>query len=92
MWKLRIDFPHKYFWVIPVPGEWHWTWHILQAIFIVYGEFIIFPLALKLGFKSIDLKAKNFHYAEDILEIATLALLKWVRKAMKNAQIFNPID
>ena len=63
---------------IPVPGEWHWTWHILQGIFKLYGTYILTPFAKKLGFKSFDVFCQDFHYGEEVLQMVTLATMKWI--------------
>ena len=74
--------PEKYRWLIPVPGEWHWTWHILKAIYIMYYDTILLPLALELGFSRLDKEVKDFHYAEDLLEMVTLAIVRWIEQSM----------
>jgi hypothetical protein len=66
---LKIQDPNKYYWMIPVPGEWHWTYHILKGIFAMYHESIFLPFAEMLGFSYVDITAENFHYAEDLLEM-----------------------
>src|ERR1700728_3688783 len=33
---LKLRFPTQYHWMVPIPGGWHWTWHILKGIFLVY--------------------------------------------------------
>lgn len=83
--------PIKYHWLIPVPGEWHWQWHILIAIYRylivnnnnlllyrLYYKSILLPLSEVLGFRILDSKAANFHYAEDLLQMVTIAVHKWI--------------
>jgi hypothetical protein len=84
LWMLRLKNPNKYHWMIPIPGEWHWTWHILKGIFAMYHESILLPFAHMLGFKKVDKTANNFHYAEDLLEKVTNAIEKWIKKSMEN--------
>ena len=74
--------PQKYHWLIPVPGEWHWTWHILKAIYLVYYDTILLPFAQELGYSSLDREVKDFHYAEDLLEMVTLTIVKWIDESM----------
>ena len=81
---LRQKNQNKYNWIIPIPGEWHWTWHIIKGIFRMFYDSILHPFAKVLGFKSLDKKADNFHYAEDLLEMVTLSVFKWMEKAMEN--------
>ena len=81
---LRQKNQNKYNWMIPIPGEWHWTWHIIKGIFRMFYDSILHPFAKVLGFKSLDKKADNFHYAEDLLEMVTLSVFKWMEKAMEN--------
>ena len=45
LWLLRMKQPLKYHWMIPVPGEWHWTWHILKAIYAKFYDSILLPFA-----------------------------------------------
>lgn len=92
LWKLRMSQREKYSWMIPIPGEWHWTWHLLQAIFKIYGKYILLPFSQFLGFKNLDIKGGNFHYAEDFLEIVTLACFKWIVKRMQNFPHLTPIQ
>lgn len=83
MWVERKKFPEKYHWLIPVPGEWHWTWHILKAIYRLYGVSILLPFSQILGIPNLDLEANNFHNAEDFLEIVTIAVTDWVEMCVK---------
>jgi hypothetical protein len=90
LWYLRMRQPVKYIWMIPVPGEWHWTWHILQGIFGHYTDSILLPFAKLLGFSVVDKKAKVFHYAEDLLEMVTIGVSKWVEGSMQRFQALDP--
>lgn len=80
---IKSQFPEKYKWVIPIVGEWHWTWHVLKGIFIVWGKYLILPLSQHLGLNKVDLEANNFHYAESILQTITIACLKYMRFLMR---------
>lgn len=82
LWLLHLKDPQKYHWLIPVPGEWHWTWHILKAIFKMYYSSMLLPLSKVLRFSSLDPEAKNFHYAEDFLEMVTIAVQKWIQSSL----------
>lgn len=77
LWYLRTRQPDKYRWLVPIPGEWHWQWHILKGIYKVFGSTILLPLSRTLGYRELDLEAKNFHYAEDFLEIVTIGILNF---------------
>jgi len=74
MYHLKILFPGEFDWLVPIPGEWHWNWHILQGIYKIWSEDILRPLSQVIGFKTLDPKCKNFHHGEDFLELATLAI------------------
>ena len=78
LWNLVVNNPAKYKWMIPVPGEWHWTWHIIKGIYRLYFKTILFPFAKHTGFRTLDEEALNFHYAEDFLEMITIAIQKWI--------------
>lgn len=67
LFMLHKRYPEKYGWLIPVPGEWHWTWHIIKAIYATYYWHILLPFSQKIGFSKLDREAKDFHYAEDLL-------------------------
>ena len=69
LWKLKLQDPNKYSWLIPVPGEWHWTWHITKGMFKMYHESIFQPFGEMLGYKYVDAEATYFHYSEDLLEM-----------------------
>jgi hypothetical protein len=85
LYKLRLSKAKKYNWLIPIPGGWHWTWHILKGIFLVYYSFVLLPFSKMLGYKSLDESVANFHYSEDFLEIVTIAIFMWIQKAVENA-------
>jgi hypothetical protein len=92
MWKQRIEKPLQYSWLIPLPGDWHTTWHILKGIFRLYGQHILLPFSIQLGFKSLDLECNNFHYGEDLLQIVTLATMKWMQNSMRQLAILDPLE
>lgn len=92
VWGLKMQFPSKFSWVVPVPGEWHWTWHILKGIFRIYGKSHFVPWSVQLNYSSLDVECKSFHYAEDFLQIVTLALVKFVKKLMKSHQETDPLE
>jgi hypothetical protein len=75
-----------------VPGEWHWTWHILKAIFKIWGESHFVPWSVVLNYSSLDVNCKSFHYGEDFLQIITLALFKFVENLKKETKIESVTD
>ena len=89
LWKLRRDRPQLYDWVVPLPGEFHWTWHILKGIFATYYTSILLPFSMVLGYSSLDSEANTFHYAEDFLEIVTFAVLGWVKSCMQTQGVLE---
>jgi hypothetical protein len=78
MFMLHRKHPQKYHWLVPVPGEWHWLWHILIAIYKLFYHTILLPFSRVIGFRTLDAKALNFHYAEDLLQMVTLAIFNWI--------------
>jgi hypothetical protein len=86
LWKLRKNHPQKYGWLIPLPGEWHWMWHIIKGIFRVYSDLILRPVAILQGYSTFDAEANNFHYAEDILQMVTIAVCEWVKKSLPRGE------
>ena len=86
LYKLRLLRQKKYKWLIPIPGGWHWTWHILKGIYLMYYDFILLPFSKMLGYRSLDKTVANFHYAEDFLEMVTIAIFLWVQKAYAKSQ------
>ena len=86
LYFLRKLYPKKYSWLIPIPGGWHWTWHILKGIFICFHATILLPFAKHLGFTKLDAEVKNFHYSEDFLEIVTIAISDWIAKCLAKLQ------
>ena len=83
LFKLRLNFPTEYHWMIPVPGGWHWTWHILKGIYRMYYDTIFLPISQILGFKHLDKNANNFHYTEDFLEVVTIGIYNWIVNCIK---------
>ena len=82
VWGLKKQFPAKYSWVIPVPGEWHWSWHILQGIYKIWGTSVFLPLSRTLNYTTLDVTARNFHFAEDFLQLVTLAVIRLMSELM----------
>jgi len=82
LYKLRLKTSRKYNWLIPIPGAWHWTWHILKGIFLVYYDFILLPFSAMLRYKFLDRNVVNFHYREDFLEVVTIAVFLWIQKSV----------
>ena len=82
LWFLHVRYPTKYHWLIPVPGEWHFLWHILKAIFQVYYNTILLPFSKIITFKFLDRDCKNFHYGEDLLEMVTIAVSAWIEQSL----------
>ena len=76
VWNLKNNHKDLFSWVIPVPGEWHWTWHIMKGIFRMWGTHFFLPWSKQLKFATLDVHCKNFHYGEDFLQIVTIALCK----------------
>lgn len=83
VWGLKKMYPNKYDWVIPVPGEWHWTWHIMQGIFRMWGVSHFRPWSHAMGFANLDVHCKNFHYGEDFLQMVTMSLSQFVENLME---------
>jgi hypothetical protein len=86
LFYLRKMQPIKYSWLIPIPGEFHWNWHILKGIFILWGKHLLLPFSKLFGYSTLDLECNNFHYAEDFLQTVTLRILKWVKENMKRGK------
>lgn len=84
LWFLRARHPDEYKWVIPIPGEWHYEWHVLQGIYRMYYHSLLLPFSKVLNFSSLDPAAKNFHYAEDFLQMITIAIWSWIDACLKN--------
>lgn len=91
-WLLKMRHPSRFMWLVPVPGEWHWTWHILKGIFRLWGQYILLPFSQVLNYKSLDLDCNHFHFGEDFLQIITLALIKVMDKLLLLHPTFSPTD
>ena len=52
----------------------------------MYYDFILLPFSKMLGYRSLDKTVANFHYAEDFLEMVTIAIFLWVQKAYAKSQ------
>lgn len=87
LFQLHRNNPEKYNWLIPVPGEWHWLWHILKGIYKMYYKTLLLPFSQILGYRSLDEKVLNFHYAEDLLQMVTIAIHKWIQESMQNSNL-----
>lgn len=95
LWNMVLSDKLKYGWMIPVPGEWHWTWHIIKAIYKLFYHTILLPFSQYIGFSSLDEEAVNFHYAEDFLTLVTLAVQQWISACLEayrqRHNNFNPV-
>ena len=58
----------------------------------MYGSYILLLLSQYLGFKTLDLEAGVFHYAEDFLQIVTIAVLEWIKKCVTFRQDMDITD
>ena len=47
--------------LVPVLGAWHYCWHLVKAIFILYGDWLLIPISIKLGWRKIRMEADNYH-------------------------------
>lgn len=74
MHDMKVKNPKDLQFCIPFPGEWHWTWHILQGIFKIWGYDILLPFSQVLTYKNLKIKEPEFHYGEHFLEQVTLAI------------------
>lgn len=93
MFDLKLKEPEVYKYLIPFPGEWHWNWHILKGIFVVWGEYILKPFAISvLRFKNFDLKCKNFHYAEHLFEVFTVGVAQFMISIRKKHPEMSDMD
>ena len=70
-----------FLWLIPVPGWWHFEWHTQKAIFRLYGNWLLTPLAFKMGRTPAHIdktsKVKNFRSTDEFLVNFTTASLKY---------------
>lgn len=83
VWNLRNRKPEKFGWVVPVPGEFHWHWHILKGIFRLYSDDILYPFATYINYPAFDPECNNFHKGEDFFQIVTLAIFPWIKEMMR---------
>jgi hypothetical protein len=86
MYDMKIKNLQEMGFCIPFPGEWHWSWHILQGIFKKWGHDILIPFSQVLTYKNLKIKEPEFHYAEHFLEKVTLAL----EEVMHELQLLHP--
>ena len=48
LWKVKTTHPH-YDWVLPLPGLWHLQYNLQQALCILFGDWLLSPVALQTG-------------------------------------------
>ena len=59
----------------------------------MYYKSILLPFAKAIGYTVLNKKAEDFHAAEDLLEMATLAIMKWINACFRRLpEDFNVID
>ena len=63
-----------------------------EGNFSHFWKTILLPLSIILNYSTLNLTAEDFHYAEDFLQIVTLAIFKWCSKCMENIKINSPTD
>ena len=56
--------------------------HLLLQNTQVYYHTILLPFSRVIGFKKLDAEALNFHYAEDLLEMVTIAIGDWINNCL----------
>lgn len=83
MWMLRIRESEQFGWLIPMAGDFHWYWHVLQAIFRAWGKWLFVPIANLLGWDNFKDTAKVFEYSEDFFLLVSSAVLQIINEWME---------
>lgn len=53
----------------------------------MYYKSILLPFSKIIGFRNLDPKADNFHYAEDLLEMVTIAIFNWMKRCIDETML-----
>ena len=53
----------------------------------MYYRSILLPFAKALNFRNLDENADKFHYAEDLLEIVTIAVFNWIQQCLAETML-----
>ncbi len=71
-----------YKWLLPVPGFFHLEMHMQQCIWRFAGEWLLSPLAVKVGRSTVKFKkdkSGEFRITDRFLELLLEAVLTWIR-------------
>ena len=78
-------------WLVPYPGWWHFEWHVQKAIFIIWGNWYLTPLAYQMGRTPAHIdknsKAKNFRYTDEFLVNLTTASVRYFNSLFNDAGV-----
>lgn len=69
--------------MLPVPGMWHFEWHLQQMIWRYAGEWLLTPFALKCGRSHGQFKlacAKDFRQTDGVLEQFLWVSMCWIKR------------
>ena len=66
--------------LIPVLAVWHYIWHVVKAIFIIHGDWLLIPIAQRLRYRKIKLEANNFHASCGFIVTITKVALHLISK------------
>ncbi len=66
--------------LIPVLAVWHYIWHVVKAIFIIHGDWLLIPIAQRFRYRKIKLEANNFHASCGFIVTITKVALHLISK------------
>ena len=61
--------------LVPVIATWHYCWHFVKAIFILFGDWLLLPIAERLRWRKIKKDAQDYHACCDFLVALTEAAI-----------------
>jgi hypothetical protein len=73
--------------LVPVLATFHYCWHFVKAIFVLYGDWLLMPIAQKLKWRKIKLDADDYHACCDFLVSLTRAAICIIEKFKTQSDI-----
>ena len=75
--------------IVPVLAAWHYLWHLLKAIFILHGDWLLLPIATKLMYRRVNATADNYHACCGYLISLTKAAIDIIEQNKKDVDVMK---
>jgi hypothetical protein len=93
---LKLYHPSKYDWVVPLPGEFHFTVHALMAIHKLWWRSLIRWVVTKLGahntIKHVWTSVEECKHYDHVYRLAILTLAMYLAEVVPISMLYSPVQ